>query len=214
MTTIESLMINVREHIPLEQGLRLIFTTFIIIIICCSQRAYSIRTRIKTLKEASLRRRGVVVREHIPLEQGLRLESRSFKQVIEFRVREHIPLEQGLRLLRFLFARLLPPFVREHIPLEQGLRLVVATFFRELCKRQRAYSIRTRIKTRAILTDIEVIISQRAYSIRTRIKTDLRSVCAVELLSVREHIPLEQGLRHQLTYEIDFRYYTSESIFH
>ena len=38
----------VREHIPLEQGLRLSSTFMITFIIFPSQRAYSIRTRIKT----------------------------------------------------------------------------------------------------------------------------------------------------------------------
>ena len=61
---------------------------------------------------------------------------------------------------------------------------------------QRAYSVRTRIKT-AIMRLIIVFLSigQRAYSIRTRIKTCPCFSQARILVWVREHIPLEQGLR-------------------
>ena len=87
---------SVREHIPLEQGLRQNFIPDKIVL-WISQRAYSIRTRIKTsrmLTAASLR---MIVREHIPLEQGLRRVF-SLTVVSKYSIREHIPLEQGLRL--------------------------------------------------------------------------------------------------------------------
>ena len=66
-----------------------------------SQRPYSIRTRIKTLRFP--RQSNVLpVRDHIPLEQGLRpQEIASLTQ--NRRVRDHIPLEQGLRHLPLLF---------------------------------------------------------------------------------------------------------------
>ena len=61
-------------------------------------------------------------------------------------VREHIPLEQGLRHAKQSSIAGKAP-VREHIPLEQGLRQAFG--FKGLKNnRQRAYSIRTRIKTR------------------------------------------------------------------
>ena len=60
----------VRDHIPLEQGLRLLVLA----------------------AENSSR-----VRDHIPLEQGLR-RSRLQSPVHVVTVRDHIPLEQGLRL--------------------------------------------------------------------------------------------------------------------
>ena len=60
----------VRDHIPLEQGLR------------------PLRT--------STGGRYVIVRDHIPLEQGLRL-TLYISAVASFIVRDHIPLEQGLR---------------------------------------------------------------------------------------------------------------------
>ena len=63
----------VREHIPLEQGLRLF----------CA---------IKCFLNYS------AVREHIPLEQGLRLDLPRIL-LSSLIVREHIPLEQGLRPL-------------------------------------------------------------------------------------------------------------------
>ena len=65
---------RIREHIPLEQGLRpdnvsqAIITYFY-------QRAYSIRTRIKTFRETDVSSSPLHIREHIPLEQGLRLYS-------------------------------------------------------------------------------------------------------------------------------------------
>ena len=61
----------VREHIPLEQGLR----RHLLLLSCCNALA---------------------VREHIPLEQGLRL-IKSHQYTSDLGVREHIPLEQGLR---------------------------------------------------------------------------------------------------------------------
>ena len=84
----------VRDHIPLEQGLRRgqqpIYGQPVY-----GQRPYSIRTRIKTVMPLVLSvHRGV--RDHIPLEQGLR----RFKIAIlkmSCSVRDHIPLEQGLR---------------------------------------------------------------------------------------------------------------------
>ena len=60
---------------------------------------------------------------------------------------------------------------------------------------QRPYSIRTRIKTALCLPQIIKEQGQRPYSIRTRIKTRLRNLSRGEYI-VRDHIPLEQGLRH------------------
>ena len=61
----------VRDHIPLEQGLRpvadAVFTS------------------------------PLDVRDHIPLEQGLRLCRTNPDGVLTLCVRDHIPLEQGLR---------------------------------------------------------------------------------------------------------------------
>ena len=68
--------------------------------------------------------------------------------------------------------------VRDHIPLEQGLRPRLATVLKR-CTSQRPYSIRTRIKTRQLPQSSLPFWSQRPYSIRT----------------IRDHIPLEQGLR-------------------
>ena len=65
------------------------------------QRAYSIRTRIKTLEILPYKRQELIyVREHIPLEQGLRLYRFKIEYSLCTYVREHIPLEQGLRLCK------------------------------------------------------------------------------------------------------------------
>ncbi len=84
------------------------------------QRAYSIRTRIKTLCGGKLKIHSREVREHIPLEQGLRpLYVKCYIKI--YKVREHIPLEQGLRPNEKIITKG-GLTVREHIPLEQGLR--------------------------------------------------------------------------------------------
>ena len=88
----------VRDHIPLEQGLRPAREYAEECKPPKSQRPYSIRTRIKTLWDNCLQ--GVyTVRDHIPLEQGLR-HFNSYVSPAAGMVRDHIPLEQGLRLRR------------------------------------------------------------------------------------------------------------------
>ena len=84
----------VRDHIPLEQGLRpgLALTASTCL---TGQRPYSIRTRIKTVP-ALLVMGDIHVRDHIPLEQGLRPDG-FCRHLSSPPVRDHIPLEQGLR---------------------------------------------------------------------------------------------------------------------
>ena len=104
------------------------------------------------------------------------------------------------------------PAVRDHIPLEQGLRLPTPKIVIQRFGCQRPYSIRTRIKTKkckVIHTDPRC---QRPYSIRTRIKTYLLTTALRKRL-VRDHIPLEQGLR--LDHKSDAtEKLESETIFH
>ena len=87
---------QVRDHIPLQQGLRRANTLFRIVNTAvrdhlplkqglrpsrlhqeahaaASQRPSSIKTRIKTLLGSALRLRFLFVRDHLPLKQGLRL---------------------------------------------------------------------------------------------------------------------------------------------
>ena len=87
--------IFIREHIPLEQGLRL-------------QRCFQLVFQ-------------RLIREHIPLEQGLRQNCFLVNFFISV-IREHIPLEQGLRLFNSTISKSNLLSIREHIPLEQGLR--------------------------------------------------------------------------------------------
>ena len=153
----------VRDHIPLEQGLRPSWTG--------SCRACS------------------GVRDHIPLEQGLRQSTRTLNQP-PVTVRDHIPLEQGLRLLNALVV-IKALSVRDHIPLEQGLR--------------------------RLLMSSSVWVSpvcQRPYSIRTRIKTCVFSLSMPKASNVRDHIPLEQGLRPVCSRSQCQRRRMSETIFH
>ena len=86
---------------------------------CIAQRAYSIKTRIKTPHLQALTAVHCL-REHIPLKQGLRLWTTAHK-CSGTTLREHIPLKQGLRhrIIRHVVAKFV---LREHIPLKQGLR--------------------------------------------------------------------------------------------
>ena len=60
----------------------------------------------------------------------------------------------------------------------------------------RACSTKTRIKTRIIISLQSATIAPRACSTKTRIKTGHPSVQQSVLESLREHVPLKQGLRH------------------
>ena len=114
---------RVRDHIPLQQGLR--------------------------LKCIDLVNRCHNVRDHIPLQQGLRPFAVLLLEGILLKVRDHIPLQQGLRLIPSLSVKEVSrqrPYsittriktchwhllwrnykVRDHIPLQQGLRLLTIT---------------------------------------------------------------------------------------
>ena len=149
------------------------------------QRPYSIRTRIKTVILIPEYMR-VGVRDHIPLEQGLRLQRKKGNSCPD-RVRDHIPLEQGLRPMVIVCCDTLPG--------------------------QRPYSIRTRIKTVSSAPLCSLLSGQRPYSIRTRIKTAEPVLLRLGLL-VRDHIPLEQGLRLPVSEVAGHDSCVSETIFH
>ena len=90
--------------------------------------------------------------------------------------------------------------LREHIPLQQGLRLLVTYFNDYKWVSQRAYSTTTRIKTTCDKIFLSLVQrAQRAYSTTTRIKTLVHSLL-FKLRDLREHIPLQQGLRPLLKY--------------
>ena len=108
----------------------------------------------------------------------------------------------------------------EHLPLEQGLRPSDVSSLATSGVARRASSIRTRIKTTALMFSSPSVVilaehlpleqglrlsyilgifyfdtTRRASSIRTRIKTPWSSNSSVRLPSLAEHLPLEQGLR-------------------
>ena len=62
-------------------------------------RAYSITTRIKTVKTLLQSVFAEYLREHIPLQQGLRRHGLVVSCHCFKILREHIPLQQGLRQL-------------------------------------------------------------------------------------------------------------------
>ena len=110
-----------REHIPLQQGLRPMSPPRNTDFPLCAPRAYSITTRIETII-ISAKRFNALLREHIPLQQGLRLALFGLSQTEKYILREHIPLQQGLRPFSSQCMRSIR-LLREHIPLQQGLRL-------------------------------------------------------------------------------------------
>ena len=87
---------------------------------------------------------------------------------------------------RFVFE------IAEHIPLKQGLRWVSLSGSQFLQNR-RAYSIKTRIKTKR-KESVCIYRNRRAYSIKTRIKTEDNRK-HFRRWAIAEHIPLKQGLR-------------------
>ena len=106
-------------------------------------------------------------------------------------------------------------WLREHIPLKQGLRLPNDQYKIPIPIPQRAYSIKTRIKTKEFLQPVLYLQrAQRAYSIKTRIKTAHFSLLRQPSLVLREHIPLKQGLRRNILHRARCRHINSESIFH
>ena len=110
------------------------------------------------------------------------------------RLREHIPLQQGLRLFQRLSYNT-SGALREHIPLQQGLRPCVSTY--TLSTKEDSESIFHYNKdwdTADLWPEPPEISSPRAYSITTRIETLLPAPFECEL-QLREHIPLQQGLR-------------------
>ena len=176
------------------------------------QRPYSIRTRIKTtpwLRCLTTSRR---VRDHIPLEQGLRQSTKPNHRPINWCQRPY-SIRTRIKTPQILTWEPALRRVRDHIPLEQGLRrrLSALILWERFC--QRPYSIRTRIKTCPIQMRFSVGVSQRPYSIRTRIKTPPPPAPPPPLACVRDHIPLEQGLR-PLFNDSPSLNVMSETIFH
>ena len=171
----------VRDHIPLEQGLRPVAVTSSEFV-SPSQRPYSIRTRIKTQHYPDFIYQPDCQRPY-SIRTRIKTTHRQTRERARH-VRDHIPLEQGLRPLPFL-SLTVSTSVRDHIPLEQGLRLDVGDLG-FVIESQRPYSIRTRIKTLHSHNFHLSRLSQRPYSIRTRIKTFL--VQSIKNLFVSETI--------------------------
>ena len=183
---------DVRDHIPLEQGLRphppLWWNT------TGRQRPYSIRTRIKTRNTLIINTSPIGQR---PYSIRTRIKTSSHDEPHpKLLVRDHIPLEQGLRPC-WQQPQIYAGYVRDHIPLEQGLRLLVSFMVIMQPAGQRPYSIRTRIKT--VSFDIDIML----FNVRDHIPLEqgLRPESIVQArhrCTVRDHIPLEQGLRLSL----------------
>ena len=112
---------SVRDHIPLEQGLR-----------------QSTRT---------LNQPPVTVRDHIPLEQGLRRLLMSSSVWVSPVCQRPYSIRTRIKTCVFSLSMPKASNVRDHIPLEQGLRQPVTSHEPWVGICQRPYSIRTRIKT-------------------------------------------------------------------
>ena len=158
------------------------------------QRPYSIRTRIKTKYVLMRMTQTVYVRDHIPLEQGLRLVPKNSVNYSEVRQRPY-SIRTRIKTTSSRRRRTFSVSVRDHIPLEPGLRQHQLQPELQHLQGQRPYSIRTRIKTYLLRFLMRRRRGQRPYSIRTRIKTTPWLRCLTTSRRVRDHIPLEQGLR-------------------
>ena len=165
--------VDVRDHLPLKQGLRLIFH--------CGRYWFHKH-----------------VRDHLPLKQGLRHPILFSYLLYIWEVRDHLPLKQGLRPVSF-WGFWSVGFVRDHLPLKQGLRRYLPLDLLNLKISQRPSSIKTRIKTQTIVFCIGFCHRcQRPSSIKTRIKTIFVLLIHFVDNIVRDHLPLKQGLRHVL----------------
>ena len=157
-----------RDHLPLEQGLRL-----------------------PPLIDIA---NGLDLRDHLPLEQGLRHSEDSEEPEEPAELRDHLPLEQGLRpagitsneldlraqrpsairtRIKTRLNRLRDHFIslRDHLPLEQGLRPT-----NQPPTHRQSSGLRDHLPLEQGLRHSE----ERSYSL---------------LRSLRDHLPLEQGLR-------------------
>ena len=114
---------DVRDHLPLQQGLRLVIDALDLVNDLC-QRLSSITTRIKTTcNGATIVMRYINVRDYLPLQQGLRRLILLLLLSSSYIVRDYLPLQQGLRLVKVtkIVGNLI---IRDHLPLKQGLRLL------------------------------------------------------------------------------------------
>ena len=96
--------------------------------------------------------------------------------------------------------------VRDHLPLQQGLRLLLILKFANTQWRQRPSSITTRIKTVVCNVGALCVVGsgQRLSSITTRIKTQFVWLALLDC-TVRDHLPLQQGLRRgEISIQIGF----------
>ena len=87
---------RVRDHLPLQQGLRRSSGATGKSTSSCT-RPSSTTTRIKTQAPTIPPITNPTVRDHLPLQQGLRHNVLSCSLIISFPVRDHLPLQQGLR---------------------------------------------------------------------------------------------------------------------
>ena len=110
---------KVRDHLPLQQGLRLTWGVIATTSLTIRTRPSSITTRIKTL-HALLYEHPLRVRDHLPLQQGLRHNSiylidcsraSTRPSSITTRIKTHSHLRKRQQSQ-----------VRDHLPLQQGLR--------------------------------------------------------------------------------------------
>ena len=88
---------NLREYVPLKQGLRQGILKVII--------------------------SNMGLREYVPLKQGLRPRMKDSSNFHQCKLREYVPLKQGLRRIGYLPCHEIHG-LREYVPLKQGLRLL------------------------------------------------------------------------------------------
>ena len=157
-----------------------------------SQRPSAIRTRIKTPEK---RNRQPHREPQRPSAIRTRIKTNRYHLLArKVQLRDHLPLEQGLRPV-FVYSSSgslnsqRPSAIRTRIKTLSPMR-------RRLPPRaQRPSAIRTRIKTSASMSHTRSGTAQRPSAIRTRIKTSVVIDDGVLQRHLRDHLPLEQGLR-------------------
>ena len=180
-------LVRLREYLPLKQGLRL-RRAVLLHGRSDSPRVSSIKTRIKTYQDIQYNLYQTLLREYLPLEQGLR-------HLRAFQLRKHVDSPRVSS-------------IKTRIKTAHGIVKV------KIMIPPRVSSIKTRIKTGFNCHSEATGNSPRVSSIKTRIKTKYQFLLPRRAHSLREYLPLEQGLRLWWEDSIPDENTCSESIFH
>ena len=163
---------SLREHLPLQQGLRQGTIFFSKLFAPHTQRASSITTRIKTVRKSGVYSISRLLREHLPLQQGLRQKNNKHCRESSYTQR----------------ASSITTRIKTCVAIAICLVLVLT---------QRASSITTRIKTLKINKTCDGFFCglREHLPLQQGLKPNSNFSLIDFDVSLREHLPLQQGLR-------------------